>query len=103
MDHISGALQRTLSATFQQRVACNCEQPVKPKDTLKPYAFIVYERDDIPDSTGSVLFYADSPGELIRRAHITSATFYRMLENDRLGRSQPDPRLPFIIKKVYLA
>lgn len=103
MDHISGALQRTLSATFQQRVVCNCKQHVENKNALKPYAFIVYERDDIPNSTGSVLFYADSPSEIIRRAHIPSATVYRMLENDRLGRPQSDVRLPFIIKKVYLS
>ena len=98
---VQSSLQRTLSATFQQRVVCTSKLPLPKADTLKPYAFVVYERDELPGSTGSVLFYADSPQEITQRAHIPLATVYRMLANERIDKQQ-NSRLPYVIKKVYL-
>lgn len=101
MELIQGALQRTLSQSFQQRLVCTPNKPDQ-QVSLKPYAYIAYERDDLPGGTGAVLFYADTPSELARRAHINRDTVYDMLARERNGDKDYSPCLPFIIKKVYL-
>lgn len=101
MEYIKGTLQRTLSQSFQQRLICTSNEH-NQQTALKPYAYIAYERDDIPGCTGAVLFYADTPSELARRAHINRDTVYDMLQREKNGDTDYSPYLPFIIKKVYL-
>ena len=100
MEYIQGALQRTISQCWQQRQICL--PAITSQPSLKPYAYVAYERDDLPDSTGAALFYADSEEELAARAHISRRTICYMLEREARGDTNSVPYLPFIIKKVYL-
>lgn len=72
-------------------------------DSLKPYAYIAYERLDIPGSTGEVMYYADTPTELAQRAQIARRTVYNMVAHAEQGDYDYAPYLPFIIRKVYLS
>jgi len=99
MDYVEGALQRTISQVFQQQSVCT-QSAISPPKIQQPYAYVAYERDDRPDSTGAVLFYADTVDELASRAHVGRASIYRMLVPG--ATTERERRLPFVVKKIYL-
>ena len=100
-DLTGGAMQRTLSGVFRVENICTADR--LETNRPKPYAYIAYEREDRPGSTGEVIYFADSPGELAQRAKIARSTVYEMLARSEAGDTSYAPYLPFIIKKVYLA
>ena len=70
--------------------------------SLPPYAFIAYEPEDALDSTGAVLYYADSVHELADRMHISPVTIYNILGAQKKGKTY-DRRIPYEIRQVYLS
>lgn len=69
--------------------------------SLPPYAYIAYEPDDAFDSTGMVLYYADSISELARRTKMDRHTIASIIRAKRLG-TPYEQRVPYNIEQVAL-
>lgn len=77
--------------------------------SLRPYVFIAYEREDLPNSTGQVVCMADTQAELAKRTHISLSYIEQELRRQRENKKRTghrkydlSNRMPYDIRKVYL-
>ena len=67
---------------------------------LPAYAFIAYEPTDAANSTGAVVYYADSVIELANRMHISRSYIYEAIKAQEHGETYR--RIPYDIRRVSL-